>query len=364
MANSWLRLYHDFITDEKIVQLAFEDQRHYIGILILKSNGTLDRSKNTNPDLLNKIVAQSLWISHDAIREVKNRLMQVNLIDEAWQPLGWDKRQFVSDNSTERVKRHREKMQQETENKRKKHETLQKRYRNVTETKNETLQKRCRNESNVTTVENLNSSESETNFSGDENLDTNSISYDETLQKRYCNGADTDTDTEKEEDKEENNAHARVAPTHDFHFASVTQSHRKPEHAAKPLQANVSMQARGLTAEIHREIESRIRLFDRTEHGYQDEVSINDLLRAGIDKTEILSVWRFAINDAFWSGIVATPKDLKKHWVKIYQNKKAGENKPKKERIDLSEDDDWMSPILATNQVNHAQHFPRLDSDL
>lgn len=109
MANSWLRFYHDFLTDEKIIQIAFEDQRHYLGVLILKSNGTLDKS--VKPDLLDKIVAQSLWIGHDAIREVKQRLIAVGLIDANWQPLGWEKRQRLSDQDltgSERQRRYRE----------------------------------------------------------------------------------------------------------------------------------------------------------------------------------------------------------------------------------------------------------------
>lgn len=108
MANSWLRFYHDFLTDEKIIQIAFEDQRHYLGVLILKSNGTLDKS--VKPDLLDKIVAQSLWIGHDAIREVKQRLIAVGLIDANWQPLGWEKRQRPSDQDltgAERQRRYR-----------------------------------------------------------------------------------------------------------------------------------------------------------------------------------------------------------------------------------------------------------------
>lgn len=109
MANSWFRLYHDFVTDEKIIQLAFEDQRHYVGVLILKSNGTLDRSVQAH--LLDKIVAQYLWIGHDAIREVKQRLISVGLIDAHWQPLGWEKRQRLSDQDltgAERQRRYRE----------------------------------------------------------------------------------------------------------------------------------------------------------------------------------------------------------------------------------------------------------------
>lgn len=104
--HSWLRLYHDFLKDEKIIALAFEDQRHFIGILILKSEGTLD--KNVDENLLDRIVAQNLWIDHAIIRDVKKRLVDTGLINCSWQPLGWDNRQYPSDKDATNAKRQKE----------------------------------------------------------------------------------------------------------------------------------------------------------------------------------------------------------------------------------------------------------------
>src|SRR6185369_6313222 len=39
--------------------------------------------------------------------EAKRRLLEVGLIDDSWQPKGWDKRQYQSDISTDRVRNHR-----------------------------------------------------------------------------------------------------------------------------------------------------------------------------------------------------------------------------------------------------------------
>lgn len=114
MTTTWFRLYHDFLKDEKIISLAFEDQRHYIGILILKSEGTLD--KNVDETLLDRIVAQNLWIDHAIIRDVKKRLFDIGLINKDWQPKGWNNRQKRSDKDTtnsERQKRFRDKKQEE-----------------------------------------------------------------------------------------------------------------------------------------------------------------------------------------------------------------------------------------------------------
>lgn len=108
----WFRMYTDFLNDPKIIGLAFEDQRHFIGLLALKGDGTLDHE--CAPELMNRIIAQRLWVNHDVIGEVKKRLMAAGLIDEDWQPLAWDKRQMRSDadsTNAERQRRHRQRKQ-------------------------------------------------------------------------------------------------------------------------------------------------------------------------------------------------------------------------------------------------------------
>lgn len=106
----WFRMYVDFLNDPKMISLAFEDQRHFIGILALKSDGALDSVDDV--ELLDRIVAQRLWIDHGVIRDVKRRLVAAKLIDAEWQPLAWDRRQFVSDRDptgAERQRRYRDK---------------------------------------------------------------------------------------------------------------------------------------------------------------------------------------------------------------------------------------------------------------
>lgn len=103
----WFRMYVDFLNDPKMISLAFEDQRHFIGVLALKSDGALDNG--APQDLLNRIVAQRLWIDHGVILEVKKRLVCAGLIDSNWQPIAWDSRQFKSDSSKDRVARFRAK---------------------------------------------------------------------------------------------------------------------------------------------------------------------------------------------------------------------------------------------------------------
>jgi hypothetical protein len=105
----WFRMYTDFLNDAKLISLSFEDQRHYIGVLALKCSGVLDQ--DCTPELRDRIVAQRLWIDHSIIREVKKRLAAAALIDDEWQPLGWEKRQFRSDadaTGAERQRRYKE----------------------------------------------------------------------------------------------------------------------------------------------------------------------------------------------------------------------------------------------------------------
>lgn len=88
MANTWFRMYSDFLNDPKLISLAFEDQRHFIAILALKSDGTVDQDCDIK--LLDRIVSQRLWIDFSIINDVKKRLVESGLINDLWQPLAWD----------------------------------------------------------------------------------------------------------------------------------------------------------------------------------------------------------------------------------------------------------------------------------
>lgn len=136
----WFRVYVDFLNDPKLISLAFEDQRHFIGVLALKSDGALDNG--ASEDLLDRIVAQRLWIDHAVIREVKKRLISAGLIDAGWQPLAWERRQFKSDSSKDRVAKFRAKQRTgdvgNASDQGNADETLQKRASNAVDTEAET----------------------------------------------------------------------------------------------------------------------------------------------------------------------------------------------------------------------------------
>lgn len=107
MANPWFRLYSEIIDDEKIRLLAFEDRWHFVAILCLKNSGFFD--KTHKGDLLRRGMSVKLGVNGVDLDNLKARLMEVDLIDQDWQPKGWDRRQFKSDDSKERVREYRRK---------------------------------------------------------------------------------------------------------------------------------------------------------------------------------------------------------------------------------------------------------------
>ena len=112
MANPWFRTYTEMIDDEKLRLLAFEDRWHFMALLCCKGAELLDAGDP--PELMRRKVALKLGLSTRELEEVARRLSEVGLIHfETFQPLAWDARQFKSDSSTGRVRKHRNKAKRE-----------------------------------------------------------------------------------------------------------------------------------------------------------------------------------------------------------------------------------------------------------
>jgi hypothetical protein len=101
----WFRLYAEFAFDPEIQSLAFEDQRHFVMVLCLKCSGILD--KDHAVEQRQKVVSRALGLYAGGLEEAKRRLIEAGLIDDDWQPCNWKKRQYLSDTSTDRVRKHR-----------------------------------------------------------------------------------------------------------------------------------------------------------------------------------------------------------------------------------------------------------------
>lgn len=106
--KAWFRMYGEFVSDPKVQLLAFEDQRHFVALLCLKCNGTLD-SDAPSQAFRDRMIAKALGLSPDAALEAKRRLIEVGVVTDDWQPVKWSERQFESDSSTSRVRKFREK---------------------------------------------------------------------------------------------------------------------------------------------------------------------------------------------------------------------------------------------------------------
>lgn len=108
MSMPWFRLYSRMIDDDRLRLLAFEDRWHFVALCCLKNDGLLDE---LDTDMRLRRIAVRLGVQLRELDEISRRLKEVGLIDETMSPVAWDKLQFRSDNSTERVKKYREKQQ-------------------------------------------------------------------------------------------------------------------------------------------------------------------------------------------------------------------------------------------------------------
>ena len=136
MANPWFRLYSEFAHDPKIQMLSEAMQRRYVMLMCLRCSEVLETLHETE-------IAFQLRLSTDELDETKQLFISKNFIDKHWNLLNWDKRQFVSDSSTMRVAKHRNKKKQVSNA----DETLQKRPSNAidTDTDTEQIQKKVNN---------------------------------------------------------------------------------------------------------------------------------------------------------------------------------------------------------------------------
>jgi len=104
MGMPWLRLYAEFATDSKVQTLSEEDQRRYIMLLCM-------RCANGNETFHVTDVIFYLRISLEEWAQTLSNLRAKKLVTEDGRPITWDKRQFASDSSTDRVRRFRKKQQ-------------------------------------------------------------------------------------------------------------------------------------------------------------------------------------------------------------------------------------------------------------
>ena len=109
MSNQWFRLYAEFATDPKVQMMSEQLQRRFIMLLCLRCNV----SETFHETYSDEEIAFQLRISNEEWAETKATFVAKKLIDENNNPTAWDKRQYVSDSSTSRVKKYRNKLKRE-----------------------------------------------------------------------------------------------------------------------------------------------------------------------------------------------------------------------------------------------------------
>jgi hypothetical protein len=128
MANAWFRLYAEFATDPKVQMLSESDQRRLVMLFCFRCNNDVT--------LQDEEVTFLLRISNDEWQQTKALFIARGFIDESNEILNWDKRQFKSDTSKNRVNAYRERKKQESNS----DVTLQKRKSNALDTDTEQIQ--------------------------------------------------------------------------------------------------------------------------------------------------------------------------------------------------------------------------------
>jgi len=124
--NQWFRMYAEFSTDPKIRTMSDVLQIRLVRLLCLRSSGLTEK---LSCDELKYGIGCN---DDETFHETKLAFQAKGFIDENWAVLNWNKRQFVSDSSTDRVNKFRAKQALKQD------ETFQKRD----ETQNETHQNR------------------------------------------------------------------------------------------------------------------------------------------------------------------------------------------------------------------------------
>lgn len=137
MANQWFRMYSEFMDDPKVQMMTEADQRRLVMLFC-------ERCKGVEHD---ETLRAFHWrVSPLELNVTKQLFIAKGFIDGDWNLLNWNRRQYISDNSSERVRRHRQRLKQ--------NETLH--HPNVTapdtETDSEPEQKEQREPANEVTV--------------------------------------------------------------------------------------------------------------------------------------------------------------------------------------------------------------------
>ncbi len=131
MPNQWFRLYYDFATDPKVQIMPEKMQRRLVMLFCCQRDAPVT--------FCDEDMAFHWNVTVEDLEETKALFLKKGFIDEQWNLVNWNKRQYISDSSTERTRQYRERLR-----------TSQERPRDVTvtapdtDTDSETKQKQTK----------------------------------------------------------------------------------------------------------------------------------------------------------------------------------------------------------------------------
>lgn len=100
----WFRLYSEFATDPKVQMMSESFQRRYVMLMCMRCGNGLETLHVTERD---SAIAFQMRISEEEWATTKAVFVAKGFINEDCDLLNWSKRQYASDSSVERVRKHR-----------------------------------------------------------------------------------------------------------------------------------------------------------------------------------------------------------------------------------------------------------------
>ncbi|WP_248134278.1 DnaT-like ssDNA-binding domain-containing protein [Pseudomonas sp. W2Jun17] len=119
-------MYGEFATDPKVQMMSEAMQRRLVMLFCLECSNGIETFHVTERETS---IAFALRVTEEILAETKAVFLAKGFINDDWTLANWEKRQYVSDSSTARVRAHREKKKKEAEER----ETRMKRSSNAPE---------------------------------------------------------------------------------------------------------------------------------------------------------------------------------------------------------------------------------------
>ncbi len=101
--NHWFRFYSEFSSDPKVQSMTEPMQRRLVMLFCLRCGDVLVTFEEQD-------LAFALRVTEQELADTKELFIRKGFIDDTWRLCNWDKRQYVSDSSTERTRAYRERI--------------------------------------------------------------------------------------------------------------------------------------------------------------------------------------------------------------------------------------------------------------